>query len=287
MGLKQMEPERAAGARLLQELYGAEGRTVLVTGGATGIGRMIAAAFVAAGARVLIASRKGADCERCAAELNADLEKPLAEGFAGDLSSEEGVDALIAEVSRRTPHLDVLVNNAGVSWAAEYGDFPYGAWSRVMDLNVTGLFMLTQGLTGLLAAAGRPGSPARIINIGSVMGTAALSENSYSYAASKAAVHHLTRILAKELSDRQITVNAIAPGLFPSRMTAFATAEADTRDAVGTSIPLRRLGEARDMAGTVLFLAGPAGAYLTGAILPLDGGISVATGPDIFAEARP
>lgn len=271
---------------MIDGLFSAEGRTVLVTGGATGIGRMIAGAFVAAGARVLIASRKAADCAACAAELNAGLDSPRAEGFGGNVATEAGVAALVAEVRARTGRLDVLVNNAGATWGAEYGSFPHAAWAKVMDLNVTGLFMLTQGLTDLLAASGRPGAPARVINIGSIMGTMPLAEQSYSYAASKAAVHHLTRILAKELAGRQITINALAPGVFPSRMTAFATAAAGTRAAVAAPIPLGRVGEFDDIAGAVLFLAGRGGSYVTGAILPLDGGLSVTTGPDIFAEAR-
>ncbi len=266
----------------LDSLFGLDGKTALVTGGATGIGRMCAEALVRAGAQVLIASRKVEACEVAARELNASGGPGRAEGFAGDVSSEAGVAALAAEVQRRAGTLHVLVNNAGRSWGAPLGAFPFGAWESVMGLNVAGSFSLTQALLPQLERSSSADDPARVVNIGSVMGAAPLGDGAYSYAASKAAVHHLTRILAKELAGRHVTVNALAPGPFPSKMTAFVTADAGSRARIAANVPAERIGRPDDIAGALLFLSGRGGAYVTGAILPVDGGIHVATGPEIF-----
>jgi NAD(P)-dependent dehydrogenase (short-subunit alcohol dehydrogenase family) len=269
----------------LNSLFSVAGKTALVTGGATGIGRMIAEALVRAGARVLIASRKGEACEAVAQELNALDAGGTAEGFAGDVANEAGVIALASEVKARTARLHILVNNAGKTWGEPLESFPHKAWDGVFSVNVAGLFTLTQQLLPLLEAAASDDDPARIVNLGSVMGTAPIGDNAYSYAASKAAVHHLTRILAKEFAARRITVNAFAPGPFQSRMTAFATGDERKRALVGASVPLGRIGRPEDIAGALLFLCGRGGAYTTGAILPLDGGIGVETGDEIFGGA--
>lgn len=266
-------------------LFDLSGRTALVTGGATGIGRMAAEGLMAAGARVLIASRKDDACRRAAEGLNELGLAGKAEGFAGDVATEEGVAALAADVGARTESLDILMNNAGTSWGAPLGEFPHHAWERVMRVNVTGLFQLTQALLPRLEAAATDARPARVVNVGSVMGETAHGDRAYSYAASKAAVHHLTRILAKELAARRITVNALAPGPFVSNMTAFATADEDTRSRVGAQVPLGRVGRPEDIAAALQFLCGPGGGYVTGAILPISGGINVETGPDLFQEA--
>lgn len=266
-------------------LFSLHGKTALVTGGATGIGRMAAEALVRAGARVLIASRKGDACAEVAAELNA-LDAPgSAEGFAGDIGSAVGIGKLVSDIQERTDKLDILMNNSGVSWGAPMGQFPYDAWEKVMSVNVTGIFELTQRLLPMLMKSGTAEDPARIVNVGSVMGEVPMGDGAYSYSASKAAVLHLTKVLAKELSPYHITVNALAPGPFVSRMTAFATADEDTRERVGKSVPLGRVGRDEDIAGCMLFLCGRGGSYVTGAVIPVSGGINVVTAGNIFAEA--
>jgi NAD(P)-dependent dehydrogenase (short-subunit alcohol dehydrogenase family) len=269
----------------IQSLFGLEGKTALVTGGATGIGRMACEALVRAGATVLMASRKGDACEAVAAELNALGASGKAIGFGGDVGSEEGVDALVAAVKERTEKLDILMNNAGITWGAPLGAFPHKAWEKVMNVNVAGMFDLTQKLLPMLIAGGTVDDPARVINVGSVMGEREMGDGAYSYSMSKAAVHHMTRILGKELAGQAVTVNALAPGPFVSKMTAFATHDEDMRSKVGEDVPLKRVGRDEDIAGCMLFLCGKGGAYVTGAIIPVSGGINVMSGPNIFEQA--
>ncbi len=271
---------------ILENLFSMKGKTALITGAATGIGRMAATALVEAGCTVLIASRKGEACEAVAAELNAMGAGGSAQGFAGDVSSKEGIDALVAEIKSRTDSLHILINNAGVTWGAPMNEFPYEAWGKVMDVNVTGLFYLTQQLLSVLVNSSSKDDPARVINLGSVMGTAALGEGAYSYAVSKAAVHHMTRIMARELAAHHITFNAFAPGPFQSKMTAFATATEEQAEHVGRGVPLGRIGAPQDIAGATLYLCGKGGSYITGAILPLDGGIHVKPEADLFGMHR-
>jgi NAD(P)-dependent dehydrogenase (short-subunit alcohol dehydrogenase family) len=268
----------------LEELFSVAGKTALVTGAATGIGRMAATGLVKAGADVLIASRKGEDCARVAEELNAMGASGSAQGFAGDVSSEQGVLALADEVRSRAGKLHILINNAGVSWGDKLETFPYHAWAKVLNVNVTGLFHLTRELLPLLEAAASDDDPSRVINLGSVMGTQPMADGAYSYTASKAAVHHLTRTLANELAERRITVNAFAPGPFQSRMTAFATAGEENAAKVGSRVPIGRIGAPDDIAGATLYLCSRAGSYVTGAILPLDGGQAVQHGMRLFKE---
>lgn len=269
----------------IQTLFGLDGKVALVTGGATGIGRMAAEGLIRAGATVLLASRKGEACEAVAAELNALGASGTAIGFAGDVGSEAGVDALVAAVKERTETVDILMNNAGITWGAPMGQFPYHAWEKVMNVNVAGLFDLTQKLLPMLIASGSVDDPARVVNVGSVMGEREMGDGAYSYSASKAAVIHLSKIMGKELADHAVTVNALAPGPFVSRMTAFATHDEEMRGRVGDDVPLKRVGRDEDIAGCMLFLCGRGGAYITGAVIPVSGGINVMSGPNIFEQA--
>jgi len=265
----------------LEDLFSVRDKTALVTGGATGIGRMIATGLVKAGATVLIASRKAADCEAVASDLNA-LGAGKAIGFGGDVSSEAGITALVEAVKARTDRLHILMNNAGAAWGEPMASFPYRAWSKVLDVNVTAVFHLTRELLPLLEAAATTADPARVINLGSVMGSQPIGQGNYSYTASKAAVHHLTRTLALELAPRHVTVNAFAPGPFQSRMMDFAVGTEEKAAQVGAKVPLGRIGTPDDIAGATLYLCSRAGANVTGAILPLDGGQHVQHGVDLF-----
>jgi NAD(P)-dependent dehydrogenase (short-subunit alcohol dehydrogenase family) len=251
-------------------LFDVEGRTALVTGGSRGIGQMIAGGLLDAGARVIVSSRKQEELEASAARL---AERGDCSSIVGDLSTPEGARALAAAVSERVPSLDILVNNAGATWGAPLQEFPASGWDRVLHTNVEGVFHLTVALLpALRAAAGE--EPSRVINIGSIDGLRTPITESYSYSASKAAVHMLTRHLARRLAGERITVNAIAPGPFESKMMAFALQDAEMRREIEESVPLGRIGRPDDVAGLTLFLASRAGAYLTGTVIPLDGGIT-------------
>ncbi|GIH77754.1 3-oxoacyl-ACP reductase [Planobispora longispora] len=244
-----------------------EGKTVVVTGGSRGIGRMIAAGFVDAGATVYISSRKAADVEKTAAELGCAA-------VPADLSTPDGVATLVEAVSAREERLDVLVNNAGATWGAPLEEYPDHAFDKLWNVNVKGVFYLTQRFLPLLRAAASAEDPARVINIGSVDGIRVPAMETYAYSTTKAAVHMLTRQLAHRLAAESITVNAIAPGPFESKMMAFALNDPGTRDAVAASVPLGRIGTPEDMAGAAIYLSSRAGAYLTGAVIPVDGGIT-------------
>lgn len=253
----------------LEDLFSVVGKTVVVTGGSRGIGLMIARGFVECGARVYISSRKAEVCDEVAAELSKTGE---CISVPADLGTMAGVEHLAAELSQREESLHVLVNNAGVAWGAPMEEFPESGFDKVWDLNVKGLFFLTVRLLPLLRKAATPDDPARVINVGSVDGIRVPVLQNYPYSAAKAGVHMLTRHLAHHLIGEHITVNAIAPGLFPSRMTAFIFET--LQDEVVKTIPLGRHGRPEDMAGAAIYLASRAGSYLTGAVIPVDGGVS-------------
>lgn len=229
---------------------------------------MIAEGFVRAGANVTIASRKAEVCEQVAAELS---ELGSCRAIAANLSDEDGCRRLADAFLADTDRLDILVNNAGATWGAPLEEFDDAAWDRTLDLNVKGVFHTTKFLLPALRRAGSADDPARVINIGSIDGIQVPIMETYSYSASKAAVHQLTRHLASKLAP-DITVNAIAPGPFESKMMAATLAAAG--DAIAASAPLKRIGRPDDMAGTAIFLASRAASYITGAILPVDGGIA-------------
>ncbi|HSL56791.1 MAG TPA: SDR family oxidoreductase [Acidimicrobiales bacterium] len=251
------------------DLFSIEGKTALVTGGSRGIGLMIARGFVEAGAKVYVSSRKAEVCEQVAAELS-EIGECVA--LPANLSSEDECRRLADEIAAREDELHILVNNAGATWGAPMADFDDAAWDRVLDLNVKGVFHLTKFCVPLLAAAGTHDDPARVINIGSIDGIQVPLLETYSYSASKAAVHQLTRVLAKQLAPQHVTVNAIAPGPFESKMMA-STLEA-MGDQIAKSAPLQRIGRPDDVAGTAIYLSSRAGSYLTGTIIPVDGGIA-------------
>ena len=254
------------------DLFDVSGKAALVTGGSRGIGLMIAGGLVQAGARVVIASRKTADIEAAGAQLRSLGRCEAA--LTADLSSPDGAAALAEQVRERFDSLDILVNNAGAAWGAPLGEFPASAWDKVIHTNLEGIFHLTVALLPALRGAASEEDPARVINIGSIDGIRVPDVENYSYSASKAGLHMLTRHLAKRLAPEHITVNAIAPGPFESKMMAFMLGDPEGRAAVEQTVPLHRIGRPDDVAGLTIFLSSRAGAYLTGAVIPLDGGIT-------------
>ncbi|KAK0107045.1 hypothetical protein ONS95_003756 [Cadophora gregata] len=250
-------------------LFDVKGKVVLITGGAKGIGRMISEGFVANGAKVYISSRDAKACEQACKELNA-MGKGSADYIQADLYKVEDCKKIAEELGKRETKLNVLVNNSGSNWGAPYDEFPESAWTRVLTLNLTRVFTLTQALTPLLEAGASELSPSRIINIGSVDGLRVPSLETFSYSASKAGLHQLSRVLANHLGKRNITSNTLASGPFQSKMMK-QTLET-FGETIKSGIPLGRIGEKEDVAGACLFLSSRAGAFVNGATIALDGG---------------
>ncbi len=255
----------------MNDLFSLKGRTALVTGGSRGIGRMIAAGFLAQGARVYISSRKAMVCDQAAKEL-AKLGECISLPF--DVSTLAGAQALAKAYGEHEQSLDILVNNAGAAWLAEFDTFPELGWDKVVDLNLKAPFFLTQALIGPLRAAAKVRT-AKVINIASIDGVSVNPQETYSYAASKAGLIHLTRRMALQLAKDNIAVSAIAPGAFRSDMNTLAR---DHADEVAKRIPAGRVGEDDDMAGAAIYLASRAGDYVVGATLVVDGGVTHARG---------
>jgi 2-deoxy-D-gluconate 3-dehydrogenase len=251
-------------------MFDLTGKVAVVTGGSRGIGKMIAAEFVRRGVRTYITSRKAEPCLATANELSEHGE---CIALPHDLSTMEGINAFVGEVSAREEQLDILINNAGAAWGADFDEFPESGWDKVMDLNVKSVFFLTQKFAPLLRASANPERPAKVVNIASIDGLHNARIETYSYSASKAGVIHLTRRLAKRLAAENIHVNAIAPGAFASDMNVWAR---DEPEKVGERIPAGRVGEAADIAGTAVYMCSRAGDYLVGITIPVDGGVCFA-----------
>ena len=255
---------------MLKDLFSLQGRTALVTGGSRGIGKMIAAGFLSHGAaRVYMTARKAAPSEAAAQELTAQYDGDCI-ALPSDISSLSGIETLAAEIRRREPKLDILVNNAGTAWGADFDEFPESGWDKVMDLNLKTPFFLTRALAEPLRAAASRQRPAKVINIASIDGIFVNPLETYSYAASKAGLIHLTRRMAVKLIKDHIVVTAIAPGPFASDMNRAAR---DHADEVATRVPSGRIGTTEDMAGAAIYLASRAGDYVVGATIAVDGGI--------------
>jgi NAD(P)-dependent dehydrogenase (short-subunit alcohol dehydrogenase family) len=262
----------AAGA-VRSDLFSLAGKTAVVTGGARGVGLICAEALLDHGAAVIITTRR----EQAAAEALAQLgrEGRPCTAIVADLATEEGIAGFADELRRRVDRLQILVNNAGVTWGAPFEEYPASAWTKVLNLDVATGFQVVQRTVDLLEAGSLPGDPARIVNIGSVDGHAVGTFDNFAYSAAKAGIHHLTRVLARRLGARGITVNCVAPGPIRTKMTAQLLAEAEPRLLAAT--PLHRLAEADDVAGALVYLTARSGSFVTGSVIPVDGGATITT----------
>lgn len=256
---------------MADKLFSLEGRVALITGGSRGIGKMIAAGFLARGAKVYISSRKAGACEDAATELSANGGVCVA--LPQDVSTLEGAHSLAQEFMRREPKLDILVNNAGAAWLAEFDAFPEKGWDKVLDINLKSPFFLTQALHEHLKTAASAERPAKVINIASIDGLRPNPQETYSYHASKAGLVHLTRRMAARLIEDNICVNAIAPGAFASEMNIDAR---DHGSELASQIPSKRIGQDEDMQGVAIYLASRAGDYVVGTTIAVDGGVTYA-----------
>jgi len=264
----------------MNNLFDISGKVALVTGGSRGIGEMIAAGFLANGVKVYVSSRKAEICDATAARLSEDFGGECV-SLPANLANVAGCQKLADDIAAREPQLDILINNAGVSWGAPIDEFPEYGWDKVMDTNVKGVFFLTQKLLPLLRQSGTAEDPARVVNVGSIDGIKNPVFETFSYGPSKAALHHLTRGLALHLTGQQIIVNAIAPGPFPTWMLSTGVGGGGDTDIdwslVGKNNPRGRVGTAEDIAGLAIFLCSRAGAYTVGEVIACDGGAAYAT----------
>ena len=251
----------------ISELFNVAGKIAVVTGGSRGIGRMIAEAYVENGVKTYITARKEKACQQTASELS---QRGECVALPADLSTSDGRAQFVSEIKAREKKLDILVNNAGAAWGAPYAEYPEDGYDKVMDINVKAIFMLTRDLLPLLEEDANPDNPNRIINIGSIDGLRVSSTDNFAYGASKAAVHFLTKNLAVRLAGKGLTVNAIAPGPFESKMMGDILSQ--FRDKIESENPLGRIGNPSDMAGLAVYLASPATSYMTGQVIALDGG---------------
>ena len=252
----------------VSSLFTVRGKTALVTGGSRGIGLMIARGYIESGAKVYITARKAEVCDAVAKELS-EIGECIS--IPADIASAEGRAKLVSAIGEAEDVLDILVNNAGANWGAPFDEYPDSGVEKVMNVNVNAVFALTRDLLPLLEKATKPGEPARVINVGSIDGIHVPTMDNFIYPASKAAVHHLTHVLAVTLGERGITVNAIAPGPFESKMTEWMLE--NFQSVIEEKCPLHRIGAPADMAGIAIYLASRAGAYVNGAVIPVDGGI--------------
>ena len=255
----------------MENLFNLNGKIALVTGGSRGIGAMIAEGFVRNGVKTYISSRKSDPCNKKAKELSKYGE---CISIPADLTDMNEMDKLVTKIKDKETKLNILVNNAGAAWGASFDDFPEIGWDKVMDTNVKSIFFLTQKLVDILETSASTSDPSRIINIGSIDGLGIPRAETYSYPASKAAVHQLTKVLANRLANRNINVNAIAPGPFQSNMMAHTLEEYGEQ--IKSSVPRGRIGVPEDMAGASIFLSSKASSYITGSIIPVDGGSLIA-----------
>jgi len=259
---------------MFENLFSLQGRTALVTGGSRGIGKMIAAGFIAQGAKVYISSRKADQCDATAAELSQGNDRCIS--LPQDISTVKGCQQLTEKYRTHENKLDILVNNAGAAWGAEFDEFPEHGWDKVMDLNLKSPFFLIQAMHPLLQAAASDAQPAKVINICSIDGIRLNPWETYSYHASKSGLLYLTRRIAAKLAPERIVVTAIAPGPFASEMNKQAR---DHADEVAKRTPMGRIGRTEDMAGAAIFLASKAGDYVVGDSIAVDGGLAYANLP--------
>ena len=259
----------------MKNLFSIEGKVALITGGSRGIGEMIAAGFLANGAKVYISSRKAEVCDATAKRLQEEYGGEC-KSVPADLSNLDGINALANQISQED-NLDILVNNAGASWGEPIDEYSEQGWDKVMDTNVKGVFFLTQKLLPLLRKSGDAEDPSRVINIGSIDGIKTGLFDAFSYGPSKAALHHLTRVLAASLVKENIIVNAIAPGPFPTWMLSTGVGGGGDVDidwsSIGDTNPRGRVGTPEDIAGLAIFLSSRAGAYTVGQTITCDGGV--------------